>query len=293
VIELAAYLAFRLGVGLVGALPGRVATALGEAGGRLWYLLAPDRRRTTARHARRLGAAPGSEKGLVRRIFSGYGRYWAEAFWIRPRRRREIHASLEVEGIEWVRAAKAAGRGQIVALPHVGNWEVAGLIAEQEGVLLVAVAENLRNRRMRDWFVRLRNQLGIGIVLSGTKGTMKELEEVIRGNGMVALLCDRDLRGRGVPVCFFGEETTLPAGPVTLALRTGAPVLPVAAYFRPNGGHRIVVHPPLELPEGHRPEDIREGTQRLAEALEAMIREAPEQWHLLQPNWPSDRVPLP
>jgi KDO2-lipid IV(A) lauroyltransferase len=119
------------------------------------------------------------------------------------------------------------------------------------------------------------------------------LEEVIRGNGMVALLCDRDLRGRGVPVCFFGEETTLPAGPVTLALRTGAPVLPVAAYFRPNGGHRIVVHPPLELPEGHRPEDIREGTQRLAEALEAMIREAPEQWHLLQPNWPSDRVPLP
>jgi phosphatidylinositol dimannoside acyltransferase len=118
---------------------------------------------------------------------------------------------------------------------------------------------------------------------------MRNLEQVLARNGAVALLCDRDLKGRGVAVEFFGERTTLPAGPVSLAIRTGAPLMPAAAYFGPDGTHRVVVRPPIELPEGvPRSEAIAEGTQLLAAELEALIRQAPEQWHLLQPNWPSD-----
>jgi KDO2-lipid IV(A) lauroyltransferase len=106
----------------------------------------------------------------------------------------------------------------------------------------------------------------------------------------VALLSDRDIQGTGVEVEFFGERTTLPSGPATLALRTGAPLIPVAVYFRNPTGYHGVVRPPLEVVrQGSLREDVGRITQTLAHELETLIRRAPEQWHLLQPNWPSDR----
>jgi KDO2-lipid IV(A) lauroyltransferase len=98
------------------------------------------------------------------------------------------------------------------------------------------------------------------------------------------------LRGRGVAVEFFGERTTLPAGAATLALKTGAPLLPVAPYFE-DGGHRVVIRPPIPVPNvGSRSEQVRAMTQALAIEMEDLIRANPRQWHLVQPNWPSDLV---
>ncbi len=112
----------------------------------------------------------------------------------------------------------------------------------------------------------------------------------LRDNRIVCLLSDRDLTGDGVDVEFFGERTTLPAGPATLALRTGAALLPVAVYFDPGRGHHGVVHPPLDTSRaGNLRDDIARITQCLAYEFEGLIRAAPEQWHLLQANWPSDR----
>ena len=82
----------------------------------------------------------------------------------------------------------------------------------------------------------------------------------------------------------------MPSGPATLALRTGAPLLPAAVYFRGRRGHLGVVRPPVDVERGGRfREDVTRVTQALADELEALIRHAPEQWHLMQPNWPSDR----
>ena len=285
------YAGFRLAMALVGILPGRWARTLGSGAGMLAYYLAPGRRRMVHRHVRRVQGADADLHREGRRVFAAYGRYWAEVLWVRPRRLARLEATTRVEGIEWLRGAVAEGRGVVAAVPHLGNWEVAGLVGIRERLRLVAVAENLQNRRVRDWFIRLRNALGIEVMLTGGGTTlMRRLEEVLVGNGVVALLCDRDLKGKGVAVRFFGEETTLPAGPVSLALRTGAALLPVGVYFDGPDGHRVVVRPPLQLPEeGDRSQRLAEGTQLLAEALEDLIRRAPDQWHLLQPNWPSDR----
>ncbi len=241
------------------------------------------------RHMRRLGISAPDLGVATRRVFAGYGRYWAEALWVRPRRRPQIERRLDGVGLDRVAEAVSAGRGMIFALPHVGNWEFAGPLGERLGFELVAVAENLSNPFLRDWFTRLRKAMGIEVVLA-TGRVMPDLEAAIARQAAVALLCDRDLNGRGVPVRFFGEKTTLPAGPVALALKTGAPLFPVAAYFTDDGGHQVVVHPALDLPDtGRRADDLVAGTQRLAEALEELIARQPEQWHLLQPNWPSDR----
>ena len=106
----------------------------------------------------------------------------------------------------------------------------------------------------------------------------------------MCLLSDRDIRGGGIEVEFFGEKTTMPAGPATLALRTGAPLLPTGVYFTSRrNGHLAVVRPPLPIERtGRLRDDVVRVTQDLAHELEDLIRRAPEQWHLMQPNWPAD-----
>ncbi len=114
--------------------------------------------------------------------------------------------------------------------------------------------------------------------------------KALRANEAVCLLCDRDLDRTGIEVEFFGERTTLPAGPATLSIRTGAPLLPVGCYFtsRYNGHHTIVRPAVPTVRRGGLRDDVARVTQALARELEFLIRRAPEQWHLFQPNWPSD-----
>ena len=135
--------------------------------------------------------------------------------------------------------------------------------------------------------MRLRDSWRDGGVVGGEAGST--VIKALREGGIVGLVCERDLQGNGVEVDFFGERTLMPSGPATLALRTGAALLPTAVYFRGKRGHVGVVRPPLACErEGSLREDVTRITQALANEFEDLIRAAPEQWHLLQPNWPSD-----
>jgi KDO2-lipid IV(A) lauroyltransferase len=284
------YVAYRLASAVAGALPLSVVSRIGELAGRAVYPFSRGRRAMGVRHMRRvLGASTGAE-AAARRMFAAYGRYWAEVFWFRPRRESHVAASTEVEGIEHAIDIKAQGLGAVYALPHLGNWELAAVEARRHGIEVVAVAEALPNRRIADWFIGLRTQLGIDVLLTDDRGRLtRDLLRALRRGAAVALVADRDLSRKGVAVEFFGEETTLPAGPATLALRAKVPLLPVATYFTDGARHRIVVMDPIPVPQD-RPEGERvvEMTQALAAAFEELIRRAPYQWHLLQPNWPSD-----
>ena len=227
----------------------------------------------------------------ARSVMKSYGRYYAEALWARGKRVDELRSHTIVDGVEQIIGAREEGRGMIYGLPHVGNWEVAAPVSVDVKVPVVAVAENLPNRRITGWFTKMRADFGIEVVLA-TGGTevMRKLEAALAANKAVALLADRDLKRRGVEVVFFGEETTLPPGPATLALRTGAPLLPVASYYDGDDGYRVVIRPAIPVPaEGTRSEKVRTMTQALASEMESLIRAAPQQWHLVQPNWPSDR----
>jgi len=285
------YYLFRALFGFVSFLPERVARGLGYACGYVASFLAPKRLRMAERHQRRvLGPTAGGRKA-ARRVFVYYGRYMAEAFWVRPRRRRFLLDRAEIENVEILTGAVASGRGVILAVGHMGNWEAAGLKAAAVGARVLAVAEDLPNERIVRWWVDLRNMMDIDVVIArkGVRVTMDLMRRLEQG-GVVALLCDRDLKGTGVPVMFFGEETTMPAGPVALACRAGAAVIPVGTYFRKGAGHHFVIYPPLDILEGDDvDEQVRQGTQSLAEVFEDIIRKAPEQWHLIVPNWPSDR----
>lgn len=284
-----AYLGLRSAVGLVGALPGSVVRALGRWFGSVWGWFDSGRRSMAKRHMERVVHNGADADTASREVMRAYGRYYAEALWVRARRVPGMLDDTQVEGLEHIIRARDVGKGMIYALPHMGNWEAAAPVSIREGVPVVAVAEVLANERITDWFTAMRAEVGIEIVLAtGRIEVMRKLENALSENKAVALLSDRDLKGQGVEVEFFGEKTTMPPGPATLAIRTGAPLLPVGCYFT-DGGYRVVVRPPLQVPVGNsRSERVADLTRALAVELEEIIRAAPEQWHLVVPNWPSD-----
>ena len=169
-----------------------------------------------------------------------------------------------------------------------GGWDFGGAWFGSHGWKATVVVEPLEPPELFEWFAAFRERFGLTVVPLGQEAGTAVLR-TLRAGGIVGLVCDRDTQRTGVEVEFFGERTTLPAGPATLALRTGAVLLPTAVYFE-GSGHRGIVRPPIPTErsgEGLR-RDVARITQQLAHELEALIRRAPEQWHLLQPNWPSD-----
>lgn len=287
--DLLAYLGLRAGVGLVGVLPRGVVRELGRAFGSVWGIADSSRRTMAKRHLDRvLGNGADTDAGS-REMMKAYGRYYAEVLWVRKKRVPEMLAHTEVVGLEHLLEARDAGKGMIYALPHMGNWEAAAPVAIREDIPIVAVAEVLPNRRVTDWFTEMRAEVGIEIVLAtGRVEVMRRLEAALGENKAVALLSDRDLNRKGIEVDFFGEKTTMPPGPATLAVRTGAPLFPVGCYFT-EGGYRVVVHPALPIPDAKsRSDRVSAATQALAQKLEEIIGVAPDQWHLVVPNWPSD-----
>ena len=285
------YLAYRVGAGLIGALPEPAIRRLGQLAGWLAWSWAGERKSMALRHMGRVQGEGHAEsvRRDARKMFSAYGRYWAETLWFRPRRFEQVRKRVTLVGSEHVRAAKDEDRPMIVALPHIGNWEMAGTLSVNEGVRITAVAEALANRRLATWFTAMRAQLSIQVVLAEGSATMRALLAALREGRLVALVADRNIGGKGIEVEFFGERTSLPAGPAVLALRTGAVLLPGACYFKSGAGHRMVVLPPVEVPPKGTPRRAEVMTQELARRFEDLIREAPTQWHLVQPNWPSDR----
>ncbi len=199
---------------------------------------------------------------------------------------------MSFEGMHRIEAAVESGTGPICALPHLGGWEWGGFwLAATLKHRVTVVVEPLEPPELFDWFVDLRKSFGMEVVPLGP-GAGSAVARSIKAANITCLLCDRDLTGGGVEVEFFGERTTLPAGPATLALRTGAALLPTAVYFRGKGHHAAIREAvPVER-RGSLREDVQRITQLLAYELEALIRAEPEQWHLLQPNWPSDHDAL-
>ena len=157
----------------------------------------------------------------------------------------------------------------ILALPHLGGWEYAAAWMAYKGHRMLAVVEPIEPPELYEWFVGQRRELGLDVVPLGP-GASGALLKALRDNRIVCLLSDRDLTGDGVDVEFFGERTTLPGGPATLALRTGATLLAAAVYFRPGRNHAAQVRPPVPVErEGRLREDVARITQVLAHEFEA------------------------
>jgi KDO2-lipid IV(A) lauroyltransferase len=274
---------------LVRRLPATLAFALGGFGGRVFHRLDRGRREAlTANLAQVLG--PSSSRREVERAarqgFASYGRYWVEAFRLEDLSAAEIRERLRIEGRHHIDTALAAGRGAIFASPHIGNWDAGGAWLAASGYPATAVVERLRPAELYERFAGYRRALGLELLPLDDGGeTLRGVIRALRANRLACLVCDRDLTGGGLEVQLFGARAVMPGGPATVALKTGAPLLPCSVYHDRRPGHwRAVVHPPLE-PEvtGDTRKDVLALTQRLAGEFEGLIAADPVQWHVLSP----------
>jgi len=283
---------YRLGSLLAKAVPGTLSGPMGSLLGAPASFGMRDRRLMVERHMRRVRpkASTWEIRRLTQQVFESYARYYLESFRLTSLSNRQVADVFSVTGYdEHLIPALERGSGAILSLPHLGGWEWAGRWAADRGHRLAVVVEPLQPPELFEWFVALRQKFGMKVIPLGPEAGASCLA-ALRNNEILCLLSDRDLTGRGVPVNFFNEPTTLPGGPATLALRTGATLLPTAVYFSDRStGHSAIIRPPINCDrQASLRDDVHRITQVMADELEFLIRRAPEQWHLMQPNWPSD-----
>ena len=284
-------LAFRLATLFGAATPAVVSHVAALSLGGIGAVAMRGERKMVERHQRRVSPELNVLQ-MHRRVndaFQSYLRYYLETFRIPSLSASEIDAGFSTEGYAYIEDALKLGSGAILAMPHVGGWEWAGRWLAQRGLQVSAVVEVLESKEAYETFLSLRRGLGVNVIpLDEHAGVA--VQDALRANHVVVLMSDRDIQRNGVQVEFFGERTTVPAGPAFFSLRVGAPIIPAAAYFtRRVDGHHAVVRAPIMFERtGTLRDDMQRLSQLMVAELETLIRRAPEQWHLFSPNWPSD-----
>ncbi|MER6693036.1 phosphatidylinositol mannoside acyltransferase [Streptomyces minutiscleroticus] len=241
------------------------------------------------------GASPERLAELSRAGMRSYLRYWMESFRLPSWSEERIRNGLTVKGLHHLTEGLAAGKGVVVALPHLANWDLAGAwLTTELKIPFTTVAERLKPETLYDRFVAYREGLGMEVLPHSGASAFGTLARRLRDGGLVCLVADRDLSSSGVEVDFFGEPARMPAGPAMLAQHTGAVLLPVTLWFDDSPVMRGRVHPPVDVPEsGTRAEKTSVMTQALADAFASGIADHPEDWHMLQRLWLADLEPRP
>ncbi|MGR8011619.1 phosphatidylinositol mannoside acyltransferase [Streptomyces hypolithicus] len=282
---------YGLGWGTVKKLPEPVSVALGRTlADTVWKRRGKSVLRLESNLARVVpDASPERLAALSKAGMRSYMRYWMESFRLPTWSPARIASGVRIHDSDRITDALAAGRGVVVALPHLGNWDLAGAWGTtQLGVPFTTVAERLKPESLYDRFVAYRESLGMEVLPHSGGSAFGTLARRLRNGGLVCLVADRDLSASGTEVKFFGATARMPAGPALLAQQTGALLLPVTLWYEGPVMHGRV-HAPVDVPEtGTRPEKTAAMTQAMADAFATGIADHPEDWHMLQRLWLDD-----
>ncbi|MET7736182.1 phosphatidylinositol mannoside acyltransferase [Streptomyces sp. NPDC005402] len=288
---------YGLGWGVVKKLPEPVAVRLGRSIADLaWRRRGKGVLRLESNYARVVpDASPERLAELSRAGMRSYLRYWMESFRLPAWSKDRIKAGFDPKGLHHLTDGLAAGKGVILALPHMANWDLAGAwVTTKLETPFTTVAERLKPETLYDRFVAYREGLGMEVLPHSGGTAFGTLARRLRDGGLVCLVAERDLSSSGVEVQFFGEATRIPAGPALLAQQTGALLLPVTLWYDDSPVMQGRVHPPVEVPEtGTRAEKTSVMAQALADAFATGIADHPEDWHMLQRLWLKDLEPRP
>ena len=268
--------AYRAGARLLRAVPPGVRYATASPGGSAWFWLSAGQRRAALdNYAAVLQADPGDPRvaAVARSAFQNYGRMLMDFLLLGSLTPAELQERMTYDGREHIDEALQRGRGVIMAVPHMGSWDMAGSLAASLGYRVWAVAEKFPGS-LNDAVVATRESFGLKVVALG-RAAVRTLTDALRSNGVVALVCDLE-QGPGVQVQFFGRTATVPSGPAALALKNGSAIIPAAPYATSRGHYHVHIEAPIELAEGESKEAVM---QRVISRFELFIRERPDQWY--------------
>jgi len=218
---------------------------------------------------------------LVQQGIASSMRYWCDTFRISDWSQERTAQTVTTERDELLLGSLANGSGLVVALPHAGNWDHAGLYFCSQGIRVNTVAEHLRPERLFQRFIKHREAMGMRIFDIKARVT-NNLIDVIKSGELVALPADRDLSASGIDVNFFGANARMPAGPALLAVRTGAPLITAYVGYRKSGIHIKFAGPFTSEVVGDERARIVDLTQQLADQFARDISADITSWHMMQ-----------
>ncbi|MGW2959793.1 phosphatidylinositol mannoside acyltransferase [Streptomyces sp. NPDC001220] len=286
---------YGLGWSTVKRLPEPVAVRLGRTVADLaWRQRGKGVERLESNYARVLpDASPERLRELSRAGMRSYLRYWMESFRLPAWSEDRVRTGFAPKDVHHLTDGLASGRGVIIALPHLANWDLAGAwVTTELKTPFTTVAERLKPETLYDRFVAYRESLGMEVLPHSGGSAFGTLARRLRDGGLICLVADRDLSASGVEVDFFGDKARMPAGPALLAQQTGAYLLPVTLWYDDTPVMKGRVHAPIDVPEsGDRESKTSVMTQALADAFATGIADHPEDWHMLQRLWLADLDP--
>jgi phosphatidylinositol dimannoside acyltransferase len=283
---------FRAVSALLVRVPLRISEPIAVIGFRAGYYLWPAKRRiikSNAAHVLGLPADHPDVARLARGIYSTYARFTIEVMRLpnlpadEPVRLMERQGPMHERFMSIWRACQAEGRGLIAVSGHIGSIEVFAGAYAQEGIPTYGLADDSAYPELFELLNASRARWGVTII---PWKRLRDIFRVMRGSAALGMVVDWGYRPDDLPVRLFGAWTTLPAGPATLAARTGATLVPVVARRQADGSYRPVMYDPIEVADGS-PAELARATQALADALQDMVAEAPEQWYTFKPMWPA------
>ena len=287
-VERAAVAGYRATTWLIGVVPAGLARAVIGRLSQASYLAWPARRRWSNRnYGHVLGLPPDDPRvrGLAMRAYREYGRYLVELMRLPslPSGQVGLLASeLDAEEIHRIWRG-APGGGLIFAVGHVGNNEAVAAGVAHHGMPISVLADDSSFPELYELLRRQREAWGVEVI---SWRNLRQIYGVLKRREMLALLIDWGYRGDGIPVELFGAWTALPAGPATLAAKTGSRILPIAVRRTPAGGFAVSWAEPIDVGPDD-PAALQRATQAMADALADTIRLAPEQWYSFKPIWPA------
>jgi KDO2-lipid IV(A) lauroyltransferase len=288
-IRLLEYAGVRLVAAVVSLLPMSAVRRCGALLGRLAYAVDRSHRRIALHNlaAALPSRSDGERRALARAMFAHFGSLLLELLKFSTYTPARMIASIDVEGEERARQAYDQGRGVLFFTGHFGYWEIQALVEPLLGHPVSVLARPLDNARLHEMLERIRMKTGNTVIYR--QGAVRKVLRELSENHGVALLIDQHLHTPdAVYVDFFRRPAATTSALAALALRTGAPVVPVFALPLPHGRYRLVYEHPVDPPQADTPDAVREFTQRCTDVLEMYVRRHPELWLWMHRRWRHD-----
>ncbi len=280
------YAAVRSAISCARVLPHGISEACGGALGRAFFLL--DRRHRRIALDNVAAAFPGrtaaEHRAIVRDAFGHFGRLLLAVLEFSALTPEQMLARVEFEGEDRVRLAHAHGNGVLFVTGHFGYWELQALVHALRFPPMAVLARTLDNTRLNGLLERIRTRTGNTVIYR--QGTLRRVMRTLQAGRGVGMLIDQHMISRdAIQVDFFGRPAATTAAVAALAIRTGAPVVPLFALPLGRGRYRMIYEHPVEPPMTDDPDALRDFTQRCTDVLEMYVRRHPDLWLWMHRRW--------
>ena len=284
------YLLYRLGVFLALALPVKTSYAIAACLADIFYSISRADREAVLDNLKVVtgGTVSADElQSIAREVFRNFAKYLADFFRFSKIGEEYVKSSVELEGFENVDRALGRGKGAIMLSAHIGNWELGGHVLSLLKQPMGAVVLTHQNKRVNDFFTRQRTHGNLQPIEIGA--SLRTCYGLLKNNGLLAVLGDRDFSKKGVYIDFFGRPTLIPKGPAVLSYRTGAAIVPTFVIRKADDTYRFIFEEPI-LPDQSADETaaIEALAKRYTNSIERCVRRYPNQWFVFRKVWNDD-----